>query len=50
MIKLKKKITLTIGEDITLDEGFKKFINQKKAVGLSQESIKYYISCYQYFK
>ena len=47
---MKKKITLTIGDDITLDEGFEKFITQKKAVGLSQESIKYYISCYQYFK
>lgn len=47
---MKKKITLTIGDDITLDKGFEKFISQKKAIGLSEKSIEYYCSCYQYFK
>lgn len=47
---MKKKISLIVDEEITLKDGFEKFLNQKKALGLSSETIKYYESCYKYFQ
>lgn len=46
---MKKKLTLVLNDDITLTKGFEKFINQKKALGLSEDTIEYYQSCFQYF-
>ena len=48
---MKEKINLrnrTHG-NLTLDEGFKKFIATKRAMRLSEKTIKFYEDCYRYF-
>ena len=44
-----KKISMGAREEISLEEGFSKFLNLKKAENIGLQSVKYYESCFRYF-